>query len=170
MFDLPLTDPGILILDSVVQTGEPDDGYFNRTLGNAQGVGPAKAQDRRVRWRNAFQDAEDLLDDFKSYYLSVTQEATDESTRNTGEALFIDIQNSDGTALFDYLEFPMSYSTFIEYGIITIGADVEEYVYNSESTVGKLRSLYLLIFNKDELDFQYVPKQPPHDSDAAPRS
>ena len=167
MSDLPLTNAGN-ISDSVVSATEP-----GRNLG---GPGPflSTAADarRREEWKDAFQDAEDLLDDFKSFYEDKTRSDLPESEINAAEQLLFDIP---GASVFDYIDFKdgteLSYTDFIRKDISGpngVGNPVERYVYNSQSVVGVLRSLYILIFKKDELTFQYVPKEPPHDGDAAP--
>jgi hypothetical protein len=167
MSDLPLTNAGD-ISDSVVPASQA-----GRNLG---GPGPflSTAADarRREEWRDAFQDAEDLLDDFKSFYLDKTQSDLPESEINAAEQFLFDIPDA---SVFDYIDFKdgteLSYTDFIRKDISGpngVGAPVERYVYNSQSVVGVLRSLYILIFKKDELTFQYVPKEPPHDGDAAP--
>ena len=161
---LPLTNPGNISDTSLV--GVDDTG---RNLG---GPGPflSTAADARRRedWKDAFQDAEDLLDDFKTFYLDKTS-ATDPTVILSGENVTFDIPSS---SIFDYVDFKegtdLSFGDFVRKDLIEIGGDVERYVYNSQSVVGVLRSLYILIFNKGELAFQYVPDQDPHEGDPAP--
>ena len=164
MADLPLTNAGNLN-DSIVVELFPG---TSRNLGASRtGIAPQPEKQRREDWKDLFQDAEDLLDDFKSFYVSKTQ-AEVESEIQAGENLIYDIRDNGGTSLFEYSPFPISYSDFSRGTLAAIGGDVETYVYDPQSTVGKLRSLYLLIFNKNELDYQYVPDQTPHESDPAP--
>jgi hypothetical protein len=160
MADLPLSKFFVLD-DSKTELGDA-----GRNIGGGV-AGTTLAKERRANWREAFQDAEDLLDDFKSFYVSKTQ-AEAESEIQAGENLIYDIRDNGGTALFDYLDFPISWRDFTDKMRSAVGKDVEPYVYDSQSTVGKLRSLYLLIFSVDESAYQYVPDQAPHEGDPAP--
>jgi hypothetical protein len=161
---LPLTNAGDISDSNLV--GVDDDG---RNLGAPYPFADDADFQRRESWKDAFQDAEDLLDDFKSFYLDKTQSDLPELEIAQAEQLLFDIP---GASVFDYIDFKdgtdLSYSDFVRKELIDIGGDVERYVYNPQSVVGVLRSLYILIFKKDELTFQYVPSEPPHDGDPAP--
>ncbi len=89
MSDLPLTNAGD-ISDSVVPASQA-----GRNLG---GPGPflSTAADarRREEWRDAFQDAEDLLDDFTSFYLDKTHSDLPESQLNQAAHLLLDIPDA----------------------------------------------------------------------------